>query len=154
MLIRAGEGTCPEGTRPRLDEPALTLHWDSCPSDYGMGSRTQLPTPGGVSTARGIFARKKETQDMETREKEYSMKRLILVCALFAAIAAALGAQEAANPYQGTSNPHQTTRSLPAVPRRPASSGAANGRSAGRRRARPSAARLRRFSRQPSGRRQ
>jgi len=70
-----------------------------------MGSRTQLPTPGGVSTARGIFARKKETQDMETREKEYSMKRLILVCALFAAIAAALGAQEAANPYQGTSNP-------------------------------------------------
>jgi hypothetical protein len=41
---------------------------------------------------------------MEIREKEYRMKRSILVCALFAAIAAALGAQEA-SPYQGTSNP-------------------------------------------------
>lgn len=41
---------------------------------------------------------------METREKEYSMKRSILVCALFAAVAAALGAQQA-SPYQGTSNP-------------------------------------------------
>jgi hypothetical protein len=41
---------------------------------------------------------------METCEKEYSMKRSILVCALFIAVAAALSAQEA-SPYQGTSNP-------------------------------------------------
>jgi hypothetical protein len=41
---------------------------------------------------------------MESREKEYSMKRPILVCAMFAAVAVALGAQQA-SPYQGTSNP-------------------------------------------------
>ena len=41
------------------------------------------------------------------REKEFRMNRPILVCALFVAATAVLGAQEAsqANPYQGTSNP-------------------------------------------------
>jgi len=44
---------------------------------------------------------------METPKKETRMNRPILVCVLFAAATAAVGAQEASpsNPYQGTSNP-------------------------------------------------
>jgi hypothetical protein len=44
---------------------------------------------------------------METPKMETGMNRPILVCVLFAAATAALGAQEArpSNPYQGTSNP-------------------------------------------------
>ncbi len=56
------------------------------------------------SQAMAGFALKRENL---AREKEFRMNRPILVCALFVAATAVLGAQEASqsNPYQGTSNP-------------------------------------------------